>query len=89
MDKDPYKWRRANLDMYREQQKIYQRKTYKDYYDTVRKEQKKIYYQYKKTVKGMMAMMDNLVQSTVSADGLISLKEPFGGDTPTDGSLGG
>jgi len=61
---DPYKWRREHLDMYREQQKIYQRKTYKDYYDTVRKDQKKIYYQYKKTVKGMMAMMDNLVQST-------------------------
>ena len=58
---DPYKWRRQHLDMYREQQKIYQRKTYKDYYDTVRKDQKKIYYQYKKTVKGMMAMMDNLV----------------------------
>ncbi len=61
MDKDPYKWRRENIDRYREQQKLYQRKTYQEYYDNVRREQKKIYYQYKKTIKGMMTMMDNLV----------------------------
>lgn len=45
-----YKWREENLDVYREQQRLYQQKHYKKYYDEVRKEKKRIYYLWKKEV---------------------------------------
>jgi len=45
-----YRWREENLNVYREQQRLYQQKHYKKYYDEVRKEKKRIYYLWKKEV---------------------------------------
>lgn len=56
------KWREANLDKYRETQKLYQQMIYKDNYTNKRKEQKRLAYQwsYKRQALIMLNILNNL-----------------------------
>lgn len=56
------KWREANQDKYREAQKLYQQKIYKENYTNKRQEQKRLAYQwsYKRQALKMLNMLNNL-----------------------------
>lgn len=56
------KWREANLDKYREAQKLYQQKIYKENYTNKRQEQKRMAYlwSYKRQALIMLNMLNNL-----------------------------
>ncbi len=59
-----YKWRNNNLDQYREQQRLYQQKHYKQigYTDKV-KQRKKTYYLWKSEINRQLLLLCNLVDS--------------------------
>ena len=54
------KLREANPDKYREAQKLYQQKIYKDNYTNKRQEQKRTAYQWKRQTQIMLNMLNNL-----------------------------
>ncbi len=54
------KWREANPDKYRESQKQYQQKIYKENYVTKRQEQKKRSYQWKRQTTVLLNLLNNL-----------------------------
>lgn len=54
------KWREANQDKYREAQKLYQQKIYKENYTNKRQEQKRVAYQWKRQTQVMLNMLNNL-----------------------------
>ncbi len=54
------RWRSAHREQYNEQMKTYQRIHYKDRYETHVKENKKLYYIWKKQSKVLLDMLNNL-----------------------------
>lgn len=52
-------WRATHLDEYKEYQRAYQRKIYKDNYQSVRAEQKKHYYKWKKQSQSLLDILNN------------------------------
>jgi len=54
------KWREANPDKYREAQKLYQQKIYKENYTNKRQEQKRVAYQWKRQTLILLNILNNL-----------------------------
>lgn len=54
------KWRELNADKYKESQKLYQQKIYKENYTNKRQEQKKVAYQWKRQSLIMLNILNNL-----------------------------
>jgi len=52
-------WRATHLEQYKDYQKKYQQKTYKEYYTNVRAEQKKHYYKWKKVTQNLLDILNN------------------------------
>lgn len=54
------KWREMNADKYKESQKLYQQKIYKENYTNKRQEQKKTAYQWKRQTLILLNILNNL-----------------------------
>ncbi len=54
------KWRELNADKYKESQKLYQQKIYKENYTNKRQEQKKTAYQWKRQTLILLNILNNL-----------------------------